>query len=105
MAIPSFTLAASAMMTAPAPMRDAATFAPAAAARQALPGSGEVLVISNLGPSAAMISLGGDDVLVNPAGSVIAFVGVPLVLTVDSATYCAALGTQDRAILHLAVGT
>lgn len=106
MAIPNFDPTGYGALTAPAPTPDAVTAAPATSARAALPGGGPTLVITNLGPSDAVVLLGDETVTVtSPGDGIVVLRRASIALAVGSNSYCSAIGTEDRAVLNLAQGT
>ena len=96
MAFPSFAPSAYGTMAAPS----------GASVAQAIPGgAGPTLLVTNMGPSPAVVLLGGSTVVVTPATGVMILPNQSLALAVASNTYIAAMGTQAAAILNLAQGT
>jgi hypothetical protein len=106
MPIESFNPSGYAAMSAPPPTPEPVTGAAATSARQALPGGGgPTLVITNLGPSAAVVLLGNENVTVTLQTGMAVLANDWVALAVDSNTHLAAIGAQDRAALNLAQGT
>jgi hypothetical protein len=95
MAILNFTPSACGMMSAPANTSEA----------RAIPGgAGPTLLITNLGPSAAVVLLGGSTVVATVATGIAVLPGCPLALGVGANTHIAAWGLGGNATLNLAQG-
>jgi hypothetical protein len=106
MPIASFTVSGTAMLGAPPPTPEPVSGAPATSARQCLPGGGgPTLLVTNLGPSAAVVLLGDSNVTVSLQTGVAILANSSLALAVNGATHLAALGVQDRSVLNLAQGS
>jgi hypothetical protein len=72
---------------------------------QALPGGGgATLVVTNMGPSPAVVLLGGSTATVTPATGMVILAHSTVALAVGSNGYIAAIGTESNATLNLAQG-
>lgn len=95
MALPSFTPSAYGSMAA---LYNVST-------TQAIPGgAGTVLLITNLGPSPAVVLLGGSTVAVTLGSGLVVLPNQSIALSLGANAYIAAQGAQGTAILNLAQG-